>query len=142
MQLSERAQKSRQAGQYCQTDMLLALKRLPPFQSGLLYMSKTMVTNTPSCFSQAHADKLACVSRRPVAQIDVADGAATGVTFADGRHLRAKAVVVNADPFRLQQLVGPQHLPAELDAQLDSQKIDGSVLKVGSAHHCTVLSAR
>lgn len=70
---------------------------------------------------------------RSVAQIDVADRAATGVTFADGRHLRAKAVVVNADPFRLQQLVGPQHLPAELNTQLDSQKIDGSVLKVNLA---------
>lgn len=67
---------------------------------------------------------------RPVSQIEVSDGAATGVTFADGRQLRAKAVIVNADPFRLQQLVEPQHLPPELNAQLDSQKIDGSVLKV------------
>ena len=67
--------------------------------------------------------------RRPVAQIDVVQGAVTGVTFADGRQMRAKAVMVNADPFRIQELVGAQHLPPELNARLDSQKIDGSVLK-------------
>lgn len=66
---------------------------------------------------------------RPVAQIDVADGIATGVTFVDGRQLKAKAVLVNADPFRIQQLVGAQHLPPDLNSRLDAQKIDGSVLK-------------
>lgn len=67
---------------------------------------------------------------RPVAHIEVADGTATGVTFTDGRRLQAKAVVVSADPFRLQQLLEPRDLPPQLNTQLDSQKIDGSVLKV------------
>jgi hypothetical protein len=55
---------------------------------------------------------------------------AKGVTFTDGRRLQAKAVVVSADPFRLQQLLEPRDLPPQLNTQLDSQKIDGSVLKV------------
>ena len=67
---------------------------------------------------------------RPVAHIEVADGMAKGVTFTDGRRLQAKAVVVSADPFRLQQLLEPGDLPPQLNTQLDSQKIDGSVLKV------------
>ena len=68
--------------------------------------------------------------RRAVAQVDVTDGTATGVTFHDGRTLTAQAVVVNADAFKLQQLVGRQHLTGHLNAQLDASLIDGCVLKV------------
>lgn len=69
---------------------------------------------------------------RAAAQVDVTDGSATGVTFHDGRTLTAQAVVVNADAFKLQQLVGRQHL-GPLNAQLDASLIDGCVLKVRDA---------
>ena len=42
-----------------------------------------------------------CNGRR-VADVNVTDGIATGVTFVDGRQLNARATLVNADPFRMQ----------------------------------------
>eukprot|EP00208_Stichococcus_sp_RCC1054_P007012 CAMPEP_0206135706 /NCGR_PEP_ID=MMETSP1473-20131121/977_1 /ASSEMBLY_ACC=CAM_ASM_001109 /TAXON_ID=1461547 /ORGANISM="Stichococcus sp, Strain RCC1054" /LENGTH=534 /DNA_ID=CAMNT_0053527747 /DNA_START=267 /DNA_END=1871 /DNA_ORIENTATION=- len=67
---------------------------------------------------------------RPVARVNMTDGAASGVTLEDGCTLPASAVVVNADPFRLQQLVGPPHLPPHVTAH---QAMDGCVLKVNLA---------
>ena len=41
-----------------------------------------------------------------------------------------QAVLVNADAFKLQQLVGRRHLPPALNRQLDESLVDGCVLKV------------
>lgn len=49
----------------------------------------------------------------------------------DGRELRARAVVVNADPFRLRQLVGADSFTPELNAKLDGMRKDGTTMKVG-----------
>lgn len=58
------------------------------------------------------------------------DGTACGVQAADGRELRAKAVMVNADPFRLRQLAGgPAVLPTDFNARLDSMRKDGTTMK-------------
>lgn len=70
---------------------------------------------------------------RPVARVNMTDGAASGVTLEDGCTLPASAVVVNADPFRLQQLVGPPHLPPHVTAH---QAMDGCVLKVRPLVSC------
>ncbi len=67
----------------------------------------------------------------PVASIEVEGAAATGVVLRDGQHVAAKAVVVNADPFRLQALVGAQKLPAAFNAKMDTWKKDGTTMKVG-----------
>ena len=51
----------------------------------------------------------------PVARIDVADGAARGVTLADGSSIEAALVVSGADPrVTFLDLVGPEHLPDAL----------------------------
>lgn len=57
-------------------------------------------------------------------------GAAAGVLTADGRVLRAKAVLVNADPFRLRELVGgDEAFPADFNAKLDGLRKDGTTMK-------------
>ena len=43
-------------------------------------------------------------TERAVATVDTARGAATGVTLADGSHVAARAVVVNADPLTLSRI--------------------------------------
>jgi phytoene dehydrogenase-like protein len=60
-------------------------------------------------------------------------GVARGVAFNDGTELHAPTVVVNADPFRLQRLVGKDKLPAGYNARLDGYRRDGTTLKVNLA---------
>jgi phytoene dehydrogenase-like protein len=60
-------------------------------------------------------------------------GVARGVAFNDGTELHAPTVVVNADPFRLQRLVGKEKLPADYNARLDGYRRDGTTLKVNLA---------
>ncbi len=68
-----------------------------------------------------------------VARIEVDGGAASGVVLEDGRRLRARAVVCNADPFRLLSLLPPDAFPAEFVSRVNAMKRDGSTLKVNLA---------
>src|SRR5690348_4964246 len=68
-----------------------------------------------------------------VASIDIQGGIAQGVTLADGTAIKAKAVVVNADPFRLQSMIGRENLPASYTAQIENYRRPGSTFKVNLA---------
>jgi phytoene dehydrogenase-like protein len=68
-----------------------------------------------------------------VSGIVVERGAARGVTLADGREMRARVVVCNADPFRMRALVGDAHLPPDYRARIDGYRRDGSTFKVNLA---------
>jgi phytoene dehydrogenase-like protein len=70
---------------------------------------------------------------RPVVKLLVESGVAAGALLADGRELRARAVIVNADPFRMQRLVGAGAFPAEYNARLDGYRRPGTTLKVNLA---------
>jgi phytoene dehydrogenase-like protein len=69
----------------------------------------------------------------PVESVVLDGGVARGVRLADGRELFAKSVIVNADPFRLQALVGAEHLPAEYNLKLARLARPGTTLKVNLA---------
>ncbi|HVJ17370.1 MAG TPA: NAD(P)/FAD-dependent oxidoreductase [Polyangiaceae bacterium] len=69
----------------------------------------------------------------PVREILIEQGSARGVVLEDGSEVRARTVLVNADPFRLQALVGRSKLPAEYNARLDQLKKPGSTLKLNLA---------
>lgn len=57
-----------------------------------------------------------------------------GVSLDDGTDLDASVVVVNADPFRLRELVGPGALGAEFEARIDAYRArPGTTLKVNLA---------
>ena len=58
---------------------------------------------------------------------------ATGVLLKDGREIKAKTVVVNADPFRLQTMLGRDELPAEYNKRIDGYRKNGSTMKVNMA---------
>lgn len=53
-----------------------------------------------------------------------------GVVTQDGRKITAKNVIVNADPFRMRDIVGRNHLPEEYNKRLDNYKRDGTTLKI------------
>jgi phytoene dehydrogenase-like protein len=59
--------------------------------------------------------------------------ATTGVLLKDGKEIHAKTVVVNADPFRMQTMLGRENLPAEYNNRLDGYRKDGSTMKVNLA---------
>jgi phytoene dehydrogenase-like protein len=78
-----------------------------------------------------HGGKI--VVAEPVASVIVEGGTARGVVLEDGSEIVARAVLVNADPFRLQALVGQARLPAEYNAKLSSLKRPGSTFKLNLA---------
>ena len=55
------------------------------------------------------------------------------VQLRDGTEVRARAVVVNADPFRLGALLGRENLPAAWNARVDGYRRDGTTFKVNLA---------
>ena len=72
-------------------------------------------------------------TNRGVDRILVSGGVARGVVTQRGEELSAKAVLVNADPFRMQALAGPQHFPADYTARIESYRRPGTTLKVNLA---------
>ncbi|MHB8418060.1 MAG: phytoene desaturase family protein [Myxococcales bacterium] len=70
---------------------------------------------------------------QPVRRILVERGAATGVALADGRELRARAVVCNCDPIRMRELLDEGALPADYQRRLDGYRRDGTTFKVNLA---------
>jgi phytoene dehydrogenase-like protein len=55
------------------------------------------------------------------------------VELQDGSEVRARAVLVNADPFRLRDLIGREKLPAPWNARVDRYQRDGTTFKVNLA---------
>lgn len=67
----------------------------------------------------------------PVARVDVRNGRARGVVLADGREYEAPLVVSCADPQRtLLGLVGEEHLPGDVVAQLRGIDMKSPVVKI------------
>ncbi|MEO8798350.1 MAG: NAD(P)/FAD-dependent oxidoreductase, partial [Polyangiaceae bacterium] len=57
----------------------------------------------------------------------------TGVRLKDGRAIAAKTVVVNADPFRLQAMLGKDQLPVDYNHRIDGYRRNGTTMKVNMA---------
>ncbi len=66
-----------------------------------------------------------------VAEIELSNGAATGVRLIDGRRFEAPIVVSSADPHRTYlQMVGASHLPTDLVEGVKAMRVKGSVVKL------------
>ncbi len=65
-----------------------------------------------------------------VQQILLDRGVVQGVVLHDGTEVKAKSVVVNADPFRMRSLVGAENLPPEYSQRLDRYQRDGTTFKL------------
>ena len=70
---------------------------------------------------------------RKVQRILHTGGVTQGVLLADGSEVRAKVVVVNADPFRMRDLVGRDSLPDDYNRRIDDYRRDGTTFKVNLA---------
>ena len=70
---------------------------------------------------------------RRVERIECQGGTARGVALADGTTLAARAIVCNADPFRMQALLGRERLPEAYNRRIDGYRRDGSTFKVNLA---------
>ncbi|MDP9002900.1 MAG: NAD(P)/FAD-dependent oxidoreductase [Myxococcota bacterium] len=68
-----------------------------------------------------------------VSRIVVDRGCVSGVAMADGREIRARIVVCNADPFRMRDMVGVSSLPADFNRRIDSYQRNGTTMKVNLA---------
>jgi phytoene dehydrogenase-like protein len=63
----------------------------------------------------------------------VDQGTVRGVVVDDGRAIHAHAVVCNADPLRMRDLVERSALPAAYHARIDGYRCDGTTLKINLA---------
>ena len=68
-----------------------------------------------------------------VARILVDRGAVRGVVTDAGDEVSATTVVVNADPFRMRDLVGAGHFPESYNARIDGYRKPGSSFKLNLA---------
>lgn len=69
----------------------------------------------------------------PVQQISVQSNRVTGLALKDGREIKAKIVLSNADPFRTRSLVGQNQFPTDFNAKLDNFRRTGTTMKVNLA---------
>lgn len=68
-----------------------------------------------------------------VSAVHLEDGVARGVRLSDDRLIRARSVIVNADPFRMLELVGESNLPEDYRARVAGLARPGSTLKLNLA---------
>ena len=74
------------------------------------------------------------MTNAPVAEVLVSNGAVTGVRISDGRQFTATAVASNANAKTLfRQLLRPEHLPADLLAEIDAFRTFSSAFKMNIA---------
>ena len=73
------------------------------------------------------------VTGAEAARISRQGGAVSGVELADGRAVAAEVVMVGADPFRMQALVGRDALPAAYNRRIDGYRKTGTTFKLNLA---------
>src|SRR5439155_27025430 len=89
---------------------------------------------TQALASSARAAGVEIVTSAEVERVLVRGGRAGGVVQRDGRELRARVVVSNADPKRtFLGLVGRQWLPDEFARQVDAYRCEGTSFKLNLA---------
>lgn len=107
--------------------------RLPGADGTWMVCEGGMGTVTQRLAAAARAAGAVIETGVPVARIVVEGGAAVGVATARGEELRARAVLVNADPFRMRALVGAERFPADYNARLDALRREGTTFKLNLA---------
>ena len=85
--------------------------RLPGADGTWMIVKGGMGTVTRTLADAARGAGARIETDRPVRRISVAGSAASGVELDDGTEIAARAVVVNADPFRMRDLVGREKFP-------------------------------
>ncbi len=107
--------------------------RLPGSDGTWMIVKGGMGTITKTLADAARKSGAEIITGKKVSSIDVQGNTASGVTFEDGSQIHARAVVVNADPFRMQALIGTDKLPSAYNSRIDNYKRPGSTFKVNLA---------
>lgn len=107
--------------------------RLPGSDGTWMIVKGGMGTITKTLADAARKAGAEIITGQKVSAINVQHNSTTGITLADGTEVKAKAVVVNADPFRLQSLIGVNNLPAAYKERVDNYSRPGSTFKVNLA---------
>jgi phytoene dehydrogenase-like protein len=109
--------------------------RLPGSGGTWMIVEGGMGTVSQRFAAAARAHGARIQTGRGVSKILVDGGSVSGVVTDEGDELSAEWVVVNADPFRMRDLVGASHFPAAYNARIDAYRRPGSTLKVNLALH-------
>lgn len=107
--------------------------RLPGAGGTWMLVAGGMGTVSERFAAAAGAAGAAIETGNGVAQIVVEGGAAVGVVTQAGAEIRARAVIVGADPFRMREMVGADLFPEDYNKRLDGLRRDGTSLKVNLA---------
>lgn len=107
--------------------------RLPDAGGTWMIVEGGMGRVTSTIAEKARAHGAVIETGKKVASLLIERGTAKGVVLDDGTTLLADVVVCNADPFRMQNLVGRNHLPETYNTRIDEYRRDGSTLKVNLA---------
>jgi phytoene dehydrogenase-like protein len=107
--------------------------RLPGADGTWMIVQGGMGTVTQRLLAAAQKAGARIEIGRGVQSIASEGGVVRGVVLKDGSELKARTVVVNADPFRMRKLVGAEKLPPDYNARLDGYRRDGTTMKVNLA---------
>ncbi len=107
--------------------------RLPDSNGTWMMVQGGMGTVTQTLAQAARAAGAKILVDSPVQKIIVEQGQARGVLLREDRELRAGCVVVNADPFRMRELVGAASFDTQYNTRLDQYVRPGSTLKLNLA---------
>jgi len=69
-------------------------------------------------------------TNRAVKSFILEKGVIKGAKMSDGTTIMAKTVVVNADPFRMRDMIGKQNLPEKYNKRIDAYLKDGTTMKI------------
>ena len=104
--------------------------RLPDSDGTWMIVRGGMGTVTGRLAEAARAAGARIETGRRVADVEIREGVVRGVVLSDGESLSAKAVVFNADPFVMRDVVGRDKLPEAFVDRIDDYARDGSTFKL------------
>ncbi|MFT3923994.1 MAG: NAD(P)/FAD-dependent oxidoreductase [Myxococcales bacterium] len=107
--------------------------RLPNADGTWMMVRGGMGSITQELARLAGAAGVRIETQAEVAELAFPDGSPCEVRLADGRSLHCRAVIVNADPFSMRDLVGRERFDAAYNARLDAYARPGTTLKLNLA---------
>ncbi|HET9158222.1 MAG TPA: NAD(P)/FAD-dependent oxidoreductase, partial [Myxococcaceae bacterium] len=107
--------------------------RLPGSDGTWMIVRGGMGTVTTRLAELAGAAGARILTSEKVSRIALGAGGVEAVHTASGREVRTGVAVVNADPFRMRDLVGAARFPASWNARVDGYRRTGTTFKVNMA---------
>lgn len=104
--------------------------RLPGSDGTWMVVKGGMGTVTQTFANEAIKAGAKIETGKGVSQIFVENNQVKGVILTDDSEVSANIIIVNADPFRMRELVGVEKLPNEYNQRLDTYRKNGTTFKV------------